>query len=146
MRIPSGSTLEANINVTPLVDICLVLLIIFMIVVPAMVSGIVVQLPATKGTPVPGAATQTVITVKEDATVYIDDLVIRRDQFASEIRRVFQKDPKKQIAVRGDRRVPYGDLADVLDECREAGYTDVKLMTERRLQPAAPPASAGPTG
>lgn len=132
MQIRSGSALEASINVTPLVDICLVLLIIFMIVVPAMVSGIAVQLPAAKGGPVPNATDQTIITVKEDATVYINDLVIRRDQFASEIQRIHAKDPKKLIGVRGDRRVPYGDLADVLDQCREAGYTDVRLLTDRK--------------
>jgi biopolymer transport protein ExbD len=132
MQIRSGSALEATINVTPLVDICLVLLIIFMIVVPAMVSGIAVQLPAAKGAPVAHATEQTIITVKDDATVYIDDLVIRRDQFASEIQRIHAKDPKKLIAVRGDRRVVYGDLADVLDECREAGYGDVRLMTQKK--------------
>lgn len=131
MQIRSGSALESNINVTPFVDICLVLLIVFMIVVPAMVTGVAVQLPVAKGAPVPEALQQTVITVKDDGTVYVDALVIRRDQFAAEIGRMHAKYPQKPLAVRGDRRVAYGDVVDVLDSCRIAGYSDVRLLSQR---------------
>ena len=131
MQIRNSSSLESSINVTPLVDVCLVLLIIFMIVIPAMVHGVPVQLPVAKGDPVPEALRQTVITVKDDGTVYLDNLVIRREQFASEIQRVHEQYPQKPIAVRGDRRVAYGDVVDVLDMCRTAGYTDVRLMSQQ---------------
>ena len=131
MQLRSSSSLESNINVTPLVDVCLVLLIIFMVVIPTMVHGVAVQLPVAKGQPLPEALQQTVITVKEDGSVYVDSLVIRREQFASEIQRIHEKYPQKPIAVRGDRRVPYGDVVDVLDTCREAGYADVRLMSQR---------------
>lgn len=129
MQIRSGSALESNINVTPLVDICLVLLIIFMIVVPAMVTGIPVQLPTAKGDPSPDASKQTVITVKSDGSIYIDHLVIRRDEFRSEIGKMYARYPKKPLAVRGDRTLGYADIVDVLDTCRAAGYSDVRLMT-----------------
>ena len=129
MQIRSGSSLESNINVTPFVDICLVLLVIFMIVVPTIVTGIPVQLPAAKGDPSPEASQLTVITVKADATIYLGDLVIRRDQFRSEIESLHARYPKKPLAVRGDRTIGYSEIVDVLDACRAAGYTDVRLMT-----------------
>jgi biopolymer transport protein ExbD len=125
--------MESNINVTPLVDVCLVLLVIFMIVIPTMVHGVPVQLPITKnGDPVPQALRQAVITVKDDGAVYIDTLAIRRDQFASEIERLHREYPQKPIAVRGDRRVPYGEVIDILDICRGAGYADVRLMSDKK--------------
>ena len=132
MQIRSGSSLESNINVTPFVDICLVLLVIFMIVVPTIVTGIPVQLPAAKGDPAPEASQLTVITVKADATIYLGDLVIRRDQFRSEIENLHARYPKKPLAVRGDRTIGYAEIVDVLDACRAAGYTDVKLMTSSK--------------
>jgi biopolymer transport protein ExbD len=131
MQLRSSSSMESNINVTPLVDVCLVLLVIFMIVIPTMVHGVPVQLPIAKGEPVPEALRQTVITVKADATIYIDNLVIRREQFAAEIQRIHTAFPQKPIAVRGDRSVTYGEVVDVLDTCRDAGYADVRLMSQR---------------
>lgn len=103
-----------------------------MIIVPVMVNGVPVQLPIAKGDPVPEALRQTVITVKDDGTVYLDHLVIRHEQFASEIQRIHKQFPQKPIAVRGDRRVAYGEVIDVLDMCRDAGYADVRLMSQRR--------------
>src|SRR5207244_8305844 len=71
MHIRSNTTLESNINVTPLVDVCLVLLIIFMIVLPTVVNGIPVKLPIAKGDPAGDLSRQLAITVKDDGTVYI---------------------------------------------------------------------------
>lgn len=131
MQLRSSSSMESSINVTPLVDVCLVLLIIFMIVIPTMVHGVPVQLPVAKGEPVPEAMRQTIITVKDDGTIYVDNLAIRREQFPAEIQRMHAAFPQKPIAVRGDRHVPYGDVVDVLDTCRESGYSDVRLMSQR---------------
>ena len=77
MHIRSNAALESNINVTPLVDVCLVLLIIFMVVVPALVNGVPVNLPTVKGEPVPDAQRQLAITVKDDGTVYVGSIVVR---------------------------------------------------------------------
>ena len=130
MQMRSGSGLQSDINVTPFVDICLVLLIIFMIIIPAMVTAVPVTLPVAKGDPVPEALQQLAITVKDDGTVYVGTLVIRREQIASEMRELHARFPQRPIAVRGDRRVVYGDVIDVLDSCRAAGYTDVRLISE----------------
>lgn len=132
MRIRSATALESSINVTPFVDICLVLLIIFMILVPAMTQGLSVKLPIAKGEAVPDALKQIVITVKDDGTIYLGTLIIRKEQFASEIERAHSLYPQRAIAVGGDRRVAYGAVVDVLDACRAVGFTDVRLLSQQR--------------
>jgi biopolymer transport protein ExbD len=123
MHIASQSTLESNINVTPLVDVCLVLLIIFMVVMPVIVNGVPVKLPVAKGEAVPEAQRQLAITVKDDGTVYLDTVVVRQEQVASELQRLHAGSPDRSIAVRGDQRVAYGEVVKVLDACRTAGTT-----------------------
>src|SRR5258707_704059 len=103
MHVTSRSTLESNINVTPLVDVCLVLLIIFMVVMPVLVNGVPVKLPIAKGEPAPNAPRQLAITVKDDGTVYIDTVVVRHEQVASELQRLHGESPDRPIAVRGDK-------------------------------------------
>lgn len=131
MHLRSGTALQSDINVTPFVDICLVLLIIFMVIVPAMTNMVPVTLPAARGDAVPEALRQLAITVKEDGTVYIGTLVVRKEQVATEMRRIHAEFPQRPVAVRGDRYVIYGAVVDVLDSCRAAGYTDVRLMSQR---------------
>ena len=138
MHVRSHAALESNINVTPLVDVCLVLLIIFMVVLPAVVNGVPVKLPAAST----GGATpqdQLFITVADDGTVYLGTLVVRQDQVASELRRLHAQSPNRPVGVRGDKRVAYGEVAKVLDSCRAAGFSDVRLITTAAS--AAPRAS-----
>lgn len=120
--------LQSEINVTPLVDVCLVLLIIFMVVTPIMVTGSAVQLPETKHSPPLGEA-PLAITVMDDATVMIGSAIVRQDQVKEELlRRRAGKHPDS-VAVRGDKRVAYGEVVKVLDACRSAGWEDVKLVS-----------------
>jgi biopolymer transport protein ExbD len=122
--------MQSEINVTPLVDVCLVLLIIFMIVVPAMVNGVDVQLPATTSTS--SVAERTFpVTVKEDGSVYLDTLVVRRDEVPSALKRLHATEAARPIAVRADKHVQYGEVATVLAECRNAGWQDVTLVGTR---------------
>jgi biopolymer transport protein TolR len=132
MHVSSHSTLESNINVTPLVDVCLVLLIIFMVLMPVMVNGVPVKLPVAKGDPVPEAQRQLAITVKDDGTVYLGTVVVRREQVASELERLHVESAERVVAVRGDRKVAYGEVLKVLDACRSAGYNDVRLISTPR--------------
>jgi len=132
MHVRSQAVLESNINVTPLVDVCLVLLIIFMVVVPVMVTGVPVKLPIAKGDPVPEAQRQLAITVKDDGTVYLGSVVVRREQVVSELLRLHAESPERSVAVRGDQRIAYGEVVKVLDACRAAGYNDVRLIAQPR--------------
>ncbi|MEO8033890.1 MAG: biopolymer transporter ExbD [Acidobacteriota bacterium] len=132
MRSARTTSLQSEINVTPLVDVCLVLLIIFMVVVPAMVSGTVpVQLPQTRTAEAVESAHVLPITVKEDGTVYVDAQVLRGEQVPNELRRLHQQAPRRPVAVRGDKRVAYGRVVTVLDACRSAGYEHLGLISDR---------------
>jgi len=128
MRPIRSATLTSDINVTPLVDVCLVLLIIFMLVLPAMVNGVDVQLPATSVRD-PVDSRQFPVTIKEDGTVYLDTLIVRRDEVASALQRLRETAASRPIAVRADKRVPYGEVVTVLAACREAGWQEVALVS-----------------
>src|SRR4051794_40724759 len=114
MHVRSHAALQSDINVTPLVDVCLVLLIIFMVVLPTIVVGMPVKLPAatTSGATPPE---QLFITVADDGTVYVGTVVLRKEQVASELQRLHAQSPNRPVGVRGDKRVPYGEVASVLD-------------------------------
>ena len=127
---PASSSLESNINVTPLVDVCLVLLIIFMVVMPAVVNGVEIKLPKT-ATSGHLAGEQLKITVKADGTVYLNGLVVRGEQVPAEVQRLHTANTYQSVAVRGDKDVRYGEVVKVLDACRAAGYSDVGLVSDR---------------
>ena len=131
MHVRSNTALQSDINVTPLVDVCLVLLIIFMVVLPSVIIGMPVKLPAAS-TASSTAPEQLAITVKDDGTVYVGTTVLRKEQVASELARLHAQSPNKQVGVRGDQRVAYGEVAGVLDSCRAAGFNDVRLITTKR--------------
>jgi len=134
MHVSSHTALESNINVTPLVDVCLVLLIIFMVVMPVIVNGVPVKLPVAKGERAPDGQHQLAITVKDDGTVYLGTVAVRQEQVASELQRLHGESPDREVAVRGDQSVAYGEVVKVLDACRSAGYIDVRLMSQQRAQ------------
>ncbi len=127
----SGAALEANINVTPLVDVCLVLLIIFMVVMPVMITGVPVNLPKTRTGSELGKGEQLKVTVNADGTVYLNGIVVRAEQVRSEVERFHAGQPDMRVVVRGDKVVRYGEVVKVLDACRAAGYQDVGLASER---------------
>ena len=131
MHVRSNTALQSDINVTPLVDVCLVLLIIFMVVLPTMVIGMPVKLPAAT-TASSTAPEQLFVTVKDDGSVYLGTIVLRKEQIASELQRLHAQSPNRPVGVRGDQRVAYGDVAGVLDACRAAGFNDVRLITTKR--------------
>lgn len=123
--------LASSINVTPFVDVCLVLLIIFMVVTPMLQKGIPVLLPKTESPEkTPENEKQLIISVKDDGTVYLGSLVVRSDEVAGELKDIFQRTPDREIAVKGDKRVDYGEVLKVLRACREAGFENVGLIAE----------------
>jgi biopolymer transport protein TolR len=123
--------LNASINVTPLVDVCLVLLIIFMVVTPMLQKGIPVNLPVTEGPDkTPDTDKQLQISVKADGSVYLGPNVVRKDQVESALKEIQERTPDREIAVKGDKLVKYGDVLDVLRACREVGFNDVGLIAQ----------------
>ena len=130
------TALHADINVTPLVDVCLVLLIIFMVMTPMLVNGIPVKLPVARGDAL-SENRQLPITVKEDGSLYFDASVIRPEQLADELQQRHEAHPDRPVVVRGDEHVKYGEVVAVLDACRKAGFSDVGLVTSSPRASAA---------
>jgi biopolymer transport protein TolR len=125
------ANLSSEINVTPLVDVCLVLLIIFMVVTPMLQKGIPVNLPVTdEPEKTPDTEKQLQISVKADGTVYLGSSVVRKEQVQSELENIHARTPDREIAVKGDKMVKYGDVLDVLKACREVGFNDVGLIAQ----------------
>jgi biopolymer transport protein ExbD len=127
----SHAELNANINVTPLVDVCLVLLIIFMVVTPMLQKGVPVNLPVTENPDkTPDTEKQLLISVKADGTVYLGSNVVRKDQVETALKEIHERTPDREVAVKGDKLVKYGDVLDVLRACREVGFNDVGLIAQ----------------
>ncbi len=135
-KVSSGA-LTSDINVTPLVDVCLVLLIIFMVVTPMLQKGVPVNLPVTEDPEkTPDTEKQLQISVRSDGSVYLGPNVIRKDQVEAQLKEIFERTPDREIAVKGDRAVKYGDVLDVLKACREVGFNDVGLISQPRKSAA----------
>ena len=135
MRVTSATSLQSDINVTPLVDVCLVLLIIFMVVAPILVNGIPVRLPQT-ATGDDLAKQPIVITVNADRTIFLDSVAIREEQLGSELARRHTQ-LSRPVVVRADKTLAYGDVVRVLDACRAAGFENVGLATTPAAAPLA---------
>jgi len=135
-KVSSGA-LTSDINVTPLVDVCLVLLIIFMVVTPMLQKGVPVNLPITEDPEkTPDTEKQLQISVRSDGSVYLGPNVIRKDQVEAQLKEIYERTPDREIAVKGDRAVKYGDVLDVLKACREVGFNDVGLISQPRKSAA----------
>jgi biopolymer transport protein TolR len=129
--------LTSDINVTPLVDVCLVLLIIFMVVTPMLQKGVPVNLPVTEDPEkTPDTEKQLQISVKADGSVYLGPNVVRKDQVDSELKAIHEHTPDREIAVKGDKKVKYGDVLDVLRACREVGFNNVGLIAQPKRAPS----------
>jgi|SRR5215212_9015716 len=124
--------LNSEINVTPLVDVCLVLLIIFMVVTPMLQKGVAVNLPVTTDPEkTPDTDKQLQISLKADGSVYIGSNVVRKEQVQSSLEELHQRTPDREIAVKGDKMVKYGEVLDVLKALREVGFNDVGLIAQK---------------
>jgi len=128
--------MNSEINVTPLVDVCLVLLIIFMVVTPMLQKGVPVNLPMTEDPEkTPDSEKQMLISVKADGSVYLGSTVVRKEQVQSELEQIHQRTPDREIAVKGDKMVKYGAVLDVLKALREVGFNNVGLIAQPKKTP-----------
>jgi biopolymer transport protein TolR len=134
----SAAGLNSDINVTPLVDVCLVLLIIFMVVTPMLQKGVPVNLPVTEDPEkTPDTDKQLQISVKSDGTVYLGSLPVLKEQMQSELQKIHDRTPDREIAVKGDKLVKYGAVLDALKACREVGFNNVGLIAQPKKSPGA---------
>lgn len=118
----------SSINVTPLVDVMLVMLIIFMVTAPMMQSGIGVNLPQaeTKSTPADEGLT---LTITEDRFIHMQDQVINQFLLEQKLKEYFYGQEKKVVFLRADSDIPYGFIIEIIDIVKKAGIDEVGLVT-----------------
>jgi biopolymer transport protein TolR len=125
----------SDINVTPLVDVCLVLLIIFMVVTPMLQTGVPVQLPET-GNPdkYPENAKQIKVTITDDGKIFFskDDWIPSLAELQRRMTDIQRETPDKEVVVKADRRLKYKDVREVMKAMNEAGFTRVGLITTKK--------------
>jgi biopolymer transport protein TolR len=131
-RYGSGGFTE--INVTPFVDVMLVLLIVFMVAAPMMTSGVQVDLPKSKATPVAGTDEPLNVTVRRDGSIFIQNTRVKIEELGPKLQSVLGEKTETRIFVRGDTAIDYGQVMRVIGEVNNAGFTKVALLTD---QPAA---------
>lgn len=120
----------AEINVTPMVDIMLVLLIIFMVTSPMLVSGVTVDLPETSATAVSGQDEPLSITIDKRGNVFIQDTQIKSSQLIAKLTAITGQKRDTRIFVRGDKKIDYGKVMEIVGAINAAGFTKVALITE----------------
>ncbi len=131
MHATPSAGFHSEINVTPLVDVCLVLLIIFMVVTPLIVNGMPVRLPQSKsGESIRHRPLQ--VTINANHILYVGTAVIRIEQLRGELQRL-RAESNRPVIVRADKSLSYGEVVAVLDACRTSGFDEVGLGTELAL-------------
>ena len=129
----------AEINVTPLVDVMLVLLIIFMVTAPLMTSGVSVDLPKTSAQPLNSDSEPLTVSIKADGTIFLQDQSIDLGDLVGKLQAIAQNNPDRRIFVRGDKDLAYGRIMEVMGTITQGGFTKVALLAEA-------PAAQAPSG
>ena len=119
-----------EINVTPLVDVMLVLLIVFMVTAPLLTVGVPLELPETKGQQLQTNKEPLTISVQRDGKFYIQDTEVGIDEIAPKLKAIAKGGYEEQIFVRGDKGIDYGTVMRVMGRIKSAGFTKVSLVTE----------------
>ena len=120
----------SNINVTPLVDVMLVLLIVFMITAPMLTVGVQVDLPQTKANQLNSDADPLIITMNKNREIFIQDAVVSQEDLIPRLKAISKVNSKTRIFVRGDNLLPYGEVIEIMGKIQSAGYEKVALVAK----------------
>lgn len=121
--------LMSEINVTPFVDVMLVLLIIFMVTAPMMVQGVDVKLPTASATPLGKETEQLVISIKQNHTVYINDQEVGIDFLSEKLEKILDNVSKRDVYLKADKNVDYGFVVNVMSKVKKAGVDNLGMIT-----------------
>jgi biopolymer transport protein TolR len=128
--------LNADINVTPLVDVMLVLLIIMMLVAPMLQQGVPVRLPEAGNTvDKPDTQEQTVVTVDGQNRFWVNGVEVQRNELPDRVKMVLEDKTEKIVYLKGDTDASYGAVMAAMDDLRKAQIEDIGLITDRKLKP-----------
>jgi biopolymer transport protein TolR len=122
-------TTLAEINITPLVDVVLVLLLIFMLTAPVLQSGVEVAIPKTR-TVNQLTEERMVVTIDREQNVFLQDKPVNVNQLPTLLKTTSKPDAKRIIYLRADERVPFGAFASVMDAVKQAGITNISIVTQ----------------
>jgi biopolymer transport protein TolR len=127
---------KSDINVTPLVDVMLVLLIIMMLVAPLLQQGVPVRLPTAANTvDKPETQDQTVLAIGRNKELYLNAKPVTEQELATRINEILENKKEKVVLIKADEEVEYGAVMAAMDSLRQAGIEDIGLVTERKLKP-----------
>jgi biopolymer transport protein TolR len=127
--------IKSDINVTPLVDVCLVLLIIFMVVTPMLQKGKAVMLPQTeRPDKKPESDKELLISVQADKTIFIDTKWFPDKDFAAKMKEFGDRSANKDVLIKADQRLTFGDVKHVMGMIKDAGFEHVGLITEKKAE------------
>ncbi len=146
-----GKKVNSNINVTPMVDVMLVLLIIFMVITPMLQKGVSVDLAQTTNPrPMEDADKEDslLVAIMKDGTVYFGNEKTTADQLSTKVKDKLQNKTDKRVFIKADARAKYGSVVEVVDNVRAAGVDDLGLLTDQKKSsnqqaPPPPPAAGG---
>jgi biopolymer transport protein ExbD len=129
----SPDEVKSEINVTPLVDVCLVLLIIFMVVTPMLQQGVDVLLPeGTHAEKKPGKEGDLIISVKQDGSVFVGQDWIPDAKLATYLKAEHQKNPNRAVMMKADKRINFGKVRTVMKAANEADFSTIAILTENQ--------------
>jgi biopolymer transport protein TolR len=120
----------SEINVTPFVDVMLVLLIIFMVAAPLLQVGVPIELPQSKGQQLESKKTPVIVSVKTNGEVFIADAAVPLDELATKLKAMAKDNLDEQVFVRGDKGVDYGAVLKVMGRINEGGFRKISLVSE----------------
>ncbi len=129
---------KSDINVTPLVDVMLVLLIIMMLVAPMLQKGVDVKLPAAANTAdKPETQEQTVVAVTADKRIFLNSVPVREDDLTQKVQEALENKKEKIVLIKGDEDAPYSAIMATMDKLRAAQIENIGLITERKVSAGA---------
>ena len=135
----SKGSLKADINVTPLVDVMLVLLIIMMLVAPMLQKGVDVQLPEAGNTvDKPDNQEQTVVAIDSANRFWVNGMQVAKHEFADRVKTILEDKTDKVVLIKGDQDASYGAIMEAMDYLHEAQIEDIGLITDPKKDPNAP--------
>jgi biopolymer transport protein ExbD len=127
----------ADINVTPMADIMIVLLIIFMVITPMLQKGVDVKLPIASNTAERKDEQKTItVAIKRDSTTYLNGIVVNKPEMVPQVKERLDEAPEgsKMVFLKADTELPYSEVMKVMDDLREAGVEEIALIAEPRAQ------------
>ena len=124
----------SEINVTPFVDVMLVLLIIFMVTAPLLTAGVPVDLPESRANALPQESEQVTVSILQDGTIYLGEDPLVPGTFASALARLGAEGDRPEVTLRADRTLDYGLVMGVMGELNRAGFNSISLVTSGSVE------------